>query len=270
MLKLRSHRYIPKRLVEMLVEVYEEKELNLLMEDSYKEKKQALLNRRKISHLDFQQFVNSTTDSIYTQFNYFYPVKSFAKRKRMNEIKYDIKLHDILYIAFTSFNDESSAEIGSLLDKYAKMSYLILDLRNNSGGKLDACLKIARQLLPRCNMLILNYKEKQVIYQKINNEFYDFKKIFILVNPHTASCSEILALMLVQKLHNVHLIGEGTVKKTVTLHAVTNLKYRYHFSITDARWYVDHCDVHDLQSNIIPVETEGCMNQILKIIQGDD
>lgn len=202
----------------MLVEVYEEKELNLAMEDAYKEKKYTLLNKRKVSHLDFQEFVSSTTDSAYTQFNY----------------------------------------------------YLILDLRNNSGGQLDACLRIARHLLPRCDMLLLNYKEKQVIHRKINSEDYSFKKIFILVNHHTASCSEILTLMLVQKLQNVYLIGEETVKKTVTLHSITNIKYHYQFSITDARWYVDNDDVHHYQSTIIPVARDGYMSQILKIIEGDD
>ncbi|WP_054942483.1 S41 family peptidase [Paenibacillus ihuae] len=227
MLTLRPHRYIPKRLVKMLVEVYEEKELNLAMEDAYKEKKHTLLNKRKVSHLDFQEFVSSTTDSVYTQFNYFYPGKSFVKRKKIDSVKSDIKLHDILYISFTNFNDESAIDIEGLLHKYQHMTYLILDLRNNSGGKLDACLKIARPLLPRCDMLLLNYKEKQVIHRKINSEGYSFKKIFILVNHHTASCSEILTLMLVQKLQNVYLIGEGTVKKTVTLHSITNIKHHY-------------------------------------------
>jgi carboxyl-terminal processing protease len=116
---------------------------------------------------------------------------------------------------------------------------LVLDLRNNPGGYLEAALDIASWFLPTGELVTtekFGAKQDDLLYKsKGYNIFTDKLKFAILVNRGSASASEILAGAL-QQHHKAVVIGEnsfgkGSVQELIDLAEGTSLK------VTVAHWY---------------------------------
>ena len=115
---------------------------------------------------------------------------------------------------------------------------LVLDLRNNPGGYLEAALDMASWFLPTGKVVVTedfgNKKEPKMYRSKGYNVFIDDLKFAILVNEGSASASEILAGAL--REHNKAILignktfGKGSVQELVSLTSDTSLK------ITVAHW----------------------------------
>jgi carboxyl-terminal processing protease len=116
---------------------------------------------------------------------------------------------------------------------------LILDLRNNPGGYLEAALDMASWFLPTGKTVVTeNFGDNiapTVYRSKGYDIFTDKLKFVILVNEGSASASEILAGAL-QEYDKATLIGErtfgkGSVQELVPVTSDTSLK------ITVAHWF---------------------------------
>lgn len=116
---------------------------------------------------------------------------------------------------------------------------LVLDLRNNPGGYLEAALDMASWFLPTGKVVVTeNFGDKMAptIYRSKGYDiFTDKLKFVILVNEGSASASEILAGAL-QEYNKAILIGEktfgkGSVQELVPVTSNTSLK------ITVAHWF---------------------------------
>jgi carboxyl-terminal processing protease len=116
---------------------------------------------------------------------------------------------------------------------------LVLDLRNNPGGYLEAALDMASWFLPTGKTVVTeNFGDKmapEVYRSKGYNIFTDKLKIVILVNEGSASASEILAGAL-QEYNKAILVGtktfgKGSVQELVPITGDTSLK------ITVAHWF---------------------------------
>jgi carboxyl-terminal processing protease len=147
--------------------------------------------------------------------------------------------------------------------------YLILNLRNNRGGIFESCIKIARLLLPECTMLKAKHRNKTVEYTNTGINQIKFDKIFILINENTASCSEILCLMLQQLLDNVVVMGKKMYFKECGQHTISSRKYNYIFSITDFKWFINDKTSSDIKDIIYNKEElfdlDSCYRYILKL-----
>lgn len=115
---------------------------------------------------------------------------------------------------------------------------LIIDLRNNPGGYLEAALDMASWFLPTGKVVVTEdfgkKKEKSEYRSKGYNIFTDKLKLVILVNNGSASASEILAGAL-KEYGKAVLVGEktygkGSVQELVGVTSKTSLK------ITVAHW----------------------------------
>ena len=116
---------------------------------------------------------------------------------------------------------------------------LVLDLRNNPGGYLEAALDMASWFLPTGKVVVTeNFGENiepKIYRSKGYNIFTDKLKFAILVNEGSASASEILAGAL--REHNKAILigtntfGKGSVQELVSLTSDTSLK------ITVAHWF---------------------------------
>lgn len=116
---------------------------------------------------------------------------------------------------------------------------LVLDLRNNPGGYLEAALDMASWFLPTGKVVVTeDFGEKQEprIYRSKGYDIFNDKLRFaILVNEGSASASEILAGAL--REHNKAVLvgsktfGKGSVQELVSLTENTSLK------ITVAHWF---------------------------------
>ncbi len=113
---------------------------------------------------------------------------------------------DTSYIRLDEFNGDAHIQFERALKKaYAKnRSKIILDLRNNGGGRLDVMLSIASNLIynngqKKSVVLVaksksaLENKERSEVYSTSNNNFDSrLKNLVVLANKNTASASECL------------------------------------------------------------------------------
>lgn len=116
---------------------------------------------------------------------------------------------------------------------------LILDLRNNPGGYLEAALDMASWFLPTGKTVVSEHfgenKEPKIYRSKGYDIFTDNLKFAILVNEGSASASEILAGAL-QEYKKAIIVGnktfgKGSVQELVSITDETSLK------ITVAHWF---------------------------------
>lgn len=146
----------------------------------------------------------------------------------------------IYYIALYSFTQNSPDLFRNALRSYVNSGdqKLILDLRGDPGGYLDAALDMASWFLPSGDVVVREdygpNKDETVFRSKGYNIFNDKLKMVILVDGGSASASEILSGAL-SEYHVATLIGEktfgkGSVQELVPVTGDTSLK------VTIARW----------------------------------
>ncbi|MCB2362194.1 S41 family peptidase [Clostridium estertheticum] len=238
--------WIPRWMVLELIQRYESKEIYFIQNEYYEESKNNLLKKRIIWLKEFQEFIETTKSDKHTKFKIL-PYKFILpiKREAKSIFHYDIKFSKYLYIQFSTFNKDVAMLVKQTIQKEKNYKYLILDLRDNGGGNLESCIMIAKELLNKCEILQLNYKDKITVFLSDCN-YMKFERIFIMLNGSSASCSEILSLILKKHLDNVVLIGNYTYGKETVQHTITNYKYKFCFSISEAKWYVEGKTVKDL------------------------
>lgn len=134
---------------------------------------------------------------------------------RLVTVKSDIIQKNIGYIKLTSFDELTYKDFKEHLNSLekAKVSGLILDLRNNPGGLLNVCAQVADELLGAGDIVYTQTKDGHREYLK-SNKAQTTLPLVVLVNGGSASASEILAGAI--KDHNRgELIGTTTFGKGV-------------------------------------------------------
>lgn len=115
---------------------------------------------------------------------------------------------------------------------------LVLDLRNNPGGYLEAAIDMASWFLPMEKTIVIEdggeNTPKKTHKSKGYNIFNENLKMVVLINGGSASASEILAGALsehhIAKLVGEKSFGKGSVQELVEITPDTSLK------VTIARW----------------------------------
>jgi len=153
--------------------------------------------------------------------------------KEQHSLSFHIKSHDIYYLSLSMFTDAAVKQIETLLKKSQKQPHkgLILDLRNNSGGLLNAAIDIAGLFLKKNSLVTLTKdkhgKEIERYVTTRNPVAKNTMPIFILINNYTASAGEILAgcLKINSDTTNNYLVflvgtktfGKGSVQELVPI-----------------------------------------------------
>ena len=146
----------------------------------------------------------------------------------------------IFVIQLATFTENSPNLFRTALREFLKSDYrnLILDLRGNPGGYLDAAVDIGSWYLPQGAVIVTeDYAghETNVVHRSRGYNIFSKKlKMVILVDKGSASASEILAAALrhygVAKTVGTNTFGKGSVQELVQITPDTSLK------ITVARW----------------------------------
>lgn len=146
----------------------------------------------------------------------------------------------VFVISLYNFSADSPNLFRSALREFVDSGYtkLILDLRNNPGGYLEAAIDMASWFLPPGKVVVKEHfgknKEDEVYRSKGYNIFNDRLKLVILLNKGSASASEILAGALhdhgVAKLVGEKSFGKGSVQELLDVTPDTSLK------VTVAEW----------------------------------
>ncbi len=148
---------------------------------------------------------------------------------RLITVKSSVIEDDIGYMNLTSFDEISYDEFRTELEnlKNQNIKGLILDIRNNPGGLLDICAKIADDLLGEGDIVYTETKDGKRSYLRSKKSMVDYPLV-LLVNEGSASASEILAGAI--KDHKRGLIigettfGKGVVQRIKDLNDGTGLK----------------------------------------------
>lgn len=143
-----------------------------------------------------------------------------------------IKLYNFSAISPGKFRESLRAFIRSGSNK------LILDLRGNPGGYLEAAVDMASWFLPSGKTVVIEdyggVQESRVHRSRGYNAFNDNLEMVILVNGGSASASEILAGALsehgIATLVGEETFGKGSVQELIDVTGDTQLK------VTVARW----------------------------------
>jgi carboxyl-terminal processing protease len=116
---------------------------------------------------------------------------------------------------------------------------LIIDLRNNPGGYLDASIEMASMFIPEGEVIVKEIgkgKRAEITHRSRTRKTVAKKSsIVILVNNGSASASEILAGAL-QDHNKAILVGEKTFGKG-SVQEVINLPGETALKVTVAKWY---------------------------------
>ncbi|MDP2668416.1 MAG: S41 family peptidase [bacterium] len=166
--------------------------------------------------------------------------KSAADGKPSPEDKYkDMAGQNGIYIiTLYNFSETSPSQFRTALRSFilSGKNKLILDLRNNPGGYLEASVDIASWFLPQGDIVVQEDfgKGNKEIHRSKGYDIFKDLPIVVLVNEGSASASEILAGALrdhgIAKLIGAKTFGKGSVQELIPITADTSLK------ITIAKW----------------------------------
>ena len=104
---------------------------------------------------------------------------------------------EIGYVQINRFAETTAREFGNAITmlKQQGMTQLILDLRNNPGGYLDAAEEIADTFLSEGKSIVMvesNQGEQEVTYATKKGSFEE-GQVYVLINGDSASASEVVA-----------------------------------------------------------------------------
>ena len=148
---------------------------------------------------------------------------------------------DVFVITLYNFNALSVIQFREALEQYDESDAhkLILDLRGNSGGFLQAAVDIASHFLEEGKVIVkeVGNNDKETTYRSSGKLKYNFApdNTVILINGGSASAAEIVASAL-QEHEVVTLIGEKSFGK-FSVQELINLPSNSSLKITIARWF---------------------------------
>ncbi len=166
-------------------------------------------------------------------------VKITRDEIKVPSVEWKVMDKSIAYIAINQFGDTTTEEFSKALDDVLAKpkTGLILDLRMNGGGYLDAAVDIISQFVPSGVATTIEYRDKEDNETKyVTGSPRDASiPIVVLINKGSASASEIVAGALKDQ-KRAYLIGEksfgkGSVQELEPLSDGSSLR------VTTAKWY---------------------------------
>jgi carboxyl-terminal processing protease len=151
------------------------------------------------------------------------------------------KKEGVFIIHLYNFSAESPALFEKAIREFAtsNLPFLIVDLRGNPGGYLEAAVNMASFFLPEGKVIVSEKhgdgKDEPTHRSKGFNLFNDKLKMVILVDGGSASASEIFAGALkdhgIAKVVGEKSFGKGSVQELINLSDGSSIK------VTIAKWY---------------------------------
>lgn len=136
---------------------------------------------------------------------------------------------DIAYVSITQFGSDTGKELKETFDTMdiKRFKGLILDMRYNHGGELNAAVQVASYFIPEGPVVYIVDKQGNVD-TKMSTGTYLGIPMVVLVNEESASASEIVAGAIKDKgtatLVGVKTFGKGIVQTIFPLDGGTSVK----------------------------------------------
>lgn len=145
------------------------------------------------------------------------------KKVETPTVEYEMFEDGMAYIQIVEFNDTTVTQFADALAtaKGSDMQGLIIDLRANPGGSLDAVVKIAQMLLPEGLVVYTEDKYGNRDEYKCDGKRQFTYPLVVLIDGNSASASEILAGAIqdyeIGTLVGTTTFGKGIVQQVITL-----------------------------------------------------
>ncbi|HET8882460.1 MAG TPA: S41 family peptidase [Solimonas sp.] len=148
----------------------------------------------------------------------------------------------LAYLRISSFTTETAASLDKVFAKLKKDSKgdikgMVLDLRNNPGGVLDAAVKVGDDFLTQGPIVTIKGREAdaQRAFDATPGDILDGAPMVVMINGGSASASEIVAGAL-QDQHRAVLVGSRSFGKG-SVQTILPLSNEGAIKITTARYY---------------------------------
>lgn len=178
---------------------------------------------------------------------------------------------NIAVVKLLQFGERTRAELRSLmLDIQSRNPRgIVLDLRNNPGGLLDAADVVLSNFLPQGSPVAsINYRDHSYVETTADPPTIDGSvRLVVLVNNGSASASEIVAGAL-QDAKRATIVGEKTFGKG-TVQEVVEFKTGASMKLTIAEWKTPSgrkIDGVGVSPDIVVEQTDGRDEQMLKAV----
>jgi len=168
--------------------------------------------------------------------------KEFERVITRKEVRGETVTGEILegkigYIVIVNFSENTAEEFSKVLWEFdqAGVTKIILDMRDNPGGYLDAALEIARMVVPKGPILTAVFRDEResgTEYSYLENPKYEF---CVLINRNSASAAEVLASAMGES-GVAHLAGEISYGKGV-IQSMYTMWDGTAFKITTGKYY---------------------------------
>ena len=192
---------------------------------------------------------------------------------KVNVVEGEVLENNIGYIKFTSFDENTAEDFKVKYEelKKQKIKSLIIDLRNNGGGIVDAALKIADYIADKGSVLLYEVdKNNNETVKKSENDPIINMPIVILVNGNTASSSEILAGALKDlekaKIVGTKTYGKGVIQQLLSLSDGSGIKITSEEYQTPNRNKINKIGIEPDEKVELPEEVEN----VLKVTKDQD
>jgi carboxyl-terminal processing protease len=158
---------------------------------------------------------------------------------QVSSVKWSMKDNNVGYINITEFGSDTADKVQQAASELKSQGAqrILLDLRNDPGGYLDAAVSVASQFMPAGKVVVEerhNGKTQQKQETQGGGQLVGLP-VVVLINGGSASASEILAGALkdngVAKLVGEKSFGKGSVQEVVKLGGGSELK------VTVAHWF---------------------------------
>ncbi len=161
---------------------------------------------------------------------------------KMDNISYYEAINNqVAYIKLDRFTRTSASDIKKAIYDMRhndQIKGMILDLRDNPGGLLDASVNVAELFLPE-NSLVVSTKRRNL---ENSGEYYTYNKplepdipLCIIINENTASASEIVAGA-IQDYDRGIIVGNKSFGKGL-VQSIFDVPYNGHLKITTSKYY---------------------------------
>ena len=148
----------------------------------------------------------------------------------------------LAYLRISSFTTETATSLDKVFAKLKKDSNgdikgMVLDLRNNPGGVLDAAVKVGDDFLTQGPIVTIKGREAdaQRAFDATPGDILDGAPMVVMINGGSASASEIVAGAL-QDQHRAVLVGSRSFGKG-SVQTILPLSNEGAIKITTARYY---------------------------------
>lgn len=170
-----------------------------------------------------------------------------VKRKEIlpNNVESEILENNIGYIRIWSFDNNVYKQFKTEYDKLRAQNIkgLVIDVRNNPGGLVADTVSILKEMLPKCDIVKLVYKDQSEKVYKCDGKNKIDIPLAVLVNSKSASASEILASAIKDSEVGV-VVGTNTYGKGI-VQEVEPLEGKGALSITVAKYYtISGVEIH--------------------------